>query len=173
MFLEIWKKRKIRILEHCIAWTKLTHVGPVSIWMRDRLRAGKLIPFRYITSQLGQRSLASLRVSASTAVRAGMSPGWQITLCDPILHMISRIAVRLVANCYTLFTFTFTYTFVCLSIIWIICARCVTILWRQRVWYLRLCCKTFGELKTSTHSIGLQRRRWTRPGEHMRTEAGA
>ena len=33
--------------------------GPVSTWMGDRLRAG--IPTRYVTSQLGQLSLASLR----------------------------------------------------------------------------------------------------------------
>ena len=33
--------------------------GPVSTWMGDRLRAG--IPSRYLTSQLGQLSLASLR----------------------------------------------------------------------------------------------------------------
>jgi len=32
----------------------------VSTWMGDRLRAG--IPSRYVTSQLGQLSLASLRV---------------------------------------------------------------------------------------------------------------
>ena len=33
--------------------------GPVSTWMGDRLRAG--IPSRYVASQLGQLSLASLR----------------------------------------------------------------------------------------------------------------
>ena len=33
--------------------------GPVSTWMGDRLRAG--IPSRYVTSLLGQLSLASLR----------------------------------------------------------------------------------------------------------------
>jgi len=33
--------------------------GPVSTWMGDRLRAG--IPSRYVTSQLGQLSLASLQ----------------------------------------------------------------------------------------------------------------
>jgi len=52
--------------------------GPVSTWMGDRLRAG--MPSRYVTSQLGQLSLAydnmrSLnRVPASAGVRAGMSP---------------------------------------------------------------------------------------------------
>ena len=50
--------------------------GPVGIWMGDRLRAG--IPSRYVTSQLGQLSLASLRgrliESALAGVRAGMSP---------------------------------------------------------------------------------------------------
>jgi len=34
-------------------------LGPVSTGMGDRLRAG--IPPRYVTSQLGQLSLASLR----------------------------------------------------------------------------------------------------------------
>ena len=33
--------------------------GPVATWMGDRLRAG--MPSRYVTSQLGQLSLASLR----------------------------------------------------------------------------------------------------------------
>ena len=33
--------------------------GPVSTWMGDRLQAG--VPSRYVTSQLGQLSLASLR----------------------------------------------------------------------------------------------------------------
>ena len=45
--------------------------------MGDRLRAG--IPYRVVTSQLGQLSLASLRgtlnpVPASAGVKAGMSP---------------------------------------------------------------------------------------------------
>ena len=50
--------------------------GPVSTWMGDLLRVG--IPSRYVTSQLGQLSLASLRdrliESALAGVRAGMSP---------------------------------------------------------------------------------------------------
>jgi len=33
--------------------------GPVGTWMGDRLRAG--IPSRYVTSQLGQLSLAFVR----------------------------------------------------------------------------------------------------------------
>jgi len=49
--------------------------GPVSTWMGD-LRVG--IPSRYVTSHLGQLSLASLRgrliESALAGVRAGMSP---------------------------------------------------------------------------------------------------
>ena len=35
------------------------HMGPVSTWMGDHLRAGK--PSRYVTSHLGQLSLLSLR----------------------------------------------------------------------------------------------------------------
>jgi len=38
---------------------RLVGSGPVSTWMGDRLRAG--IPSRYVASQLGQLSLASLR----------------------------------------------------------------------------------------------------------------
>ena len=40
---------------------KLTFLiaGAISTWMGDRLRAG--IPSRYVTSQLGQLSLASIR----------------------------------------------------------------------------------------------------------------
>ena len=46
-------------------------------WMGDRLRAG--IPFRYVTSQLDQLSLASLRgrlieYQLRLGVRAGISP---------------------------------------------------------------------------------------------------
>ena len=50
--------------------------GPVSTWMGDRLQAG--IPSRYVTSQLGQLSLASLRGrsieyhAASAGVKAGI-----------------------------------------------------------------------------------------------------
>jgi len=51
--------------------------GSVAEWLGDRLRAG--IPARYVTSQLGQLSLASLRgslnrVPASAGVMVGMSP---------------------------------------------------------------------------------------------------
>ena len=35
-------------------------LGPITTWMGDRLRAGKLS--RYVTSHLGQLSLPSLRV---------------------------------------------------------------------------------------------------------------
>jgi len=62
--------------------------------MGDRLRAG--IPSRYVTSQLGQLSLASLRGrSVVTSFGWGKgenvtSVGWQVTLCDPIWHVSSR-----------------------------------------------------------------------------------
>jgi len=52
------------------------------------------IPSRYVTSQLGQLSLASLppgslnRVPASAGVRAGMSP-LSGSRCDPIWHVSS------------------------------------------------------------------------------------
>jgi len=62
--------------------------------MGDRLRAG--IPSRYVTSQLGQLSLASLR-GRLIEYQLGLRPiggnvtsvGWQVTLCDPIWHASS------------------------------------------------------------------------------------
>ena len=65
--------------------------------MGDRLWAG--IPSRYVTSQLGQLSLASLRVAkSSTSFGWGKgwnvpSAGWQVTLCDPIWHVSSSSGV--------------------------------------------------------------------------------
>jgi len=65
--------------------------------MGDRLRVG--IPSRYVTSQLGQLSLASLRgrlLSTSFGLGEGgnvTSVGWQVTLCDPIWHVSSRSGV--------------------------------------------------------------------------------
>ena len=57
--------------------------------MGDRLWA--CMPSRYVTSQLGQLSLASLRV------RFGWGKGgtvmWQVTLCDAIWHVSSRSSV--------------------------------------------------------------------------------
>jgi len=79
--------------------------------MGDRLRVG--IPSRYVTSPLGQLSLAFLRgrlVPALAGVRAGnvvSSAGWQVTLCDPMLHVSSRsgvatlrTAIHLLLTCY-------------------------------------------------------------------------
>jgi len=65
--------------------------------MGDRLRAG--IPSRYVTSQLGQLSLASLRGRlSSTSFGWGKggnvtSAGWRVTLCDPVRHVSSRSGV--------------------------------------------------------------------------------
>jgi len=79
--------------------------------MDDRLRAG--IPSLYVTSQLGQLSLASLQgrlieYQLRLGVRAGMSPllvgrtmlchtvlpaSWQVTLCDPMWHVSSGSGV--------------------------------------------------------------------------------
>ena len=62
--------------------------------MGDRLRVG--IPYRVVTSQLGQLSLASLRgrlIEYQLGWGKGgnvTSAGWQITLCDPIWHVSSR-----------------------------------------------------------------------------------
>ena len=65
--------------------------------MGDCLRAG--IPSRYVTSQLGQLSLASLRGRLiENQLRLGKgrnvtSAGWQVTLCDPMWHVSSRSGV--------------------------------------------------------------------------------
>jgi len=65
--------------------------------MGDHLWAG--IPSRYVTSQLGQLSLASLRVAKpTTGFRWGKgwnvtSAGWQVTLCAPIWHVSSSSGV--------------------------------------------------------------------------------
>ena len=65
--------------------------------MGDRLRAG--IPSWYVTSQLGQLSLASLRgrlIEYQLGWGKGgnvTSAGWQVTLCDPMWHVSSRSCV--------------------------------------------------------------------------------
>jgi len=66
--------------------------------MGDRLRAGT--PSRYVTSQLGQLSVASLRGRLIEYRSFGWgkggnatSVGWQVTLCDPIRHVSSRSGV--------------------------------------------------------------------------------
>jgi len=71
--------------------------GPVSTGMGDRLQVG--IPSRYVTSQLGQLSLASIfgwgKGGNVTSV------GWQVTQCDPMWHVSSRSGVAdQTANCY-------------------------------------------------------------------------
>ena len=64
--------------------------------MGDRLRAS--IPSRYVTSQLGQLSLASLRgrlieYQLRLGVKAGMSRLSGGVQCDPIWHVSSRSGV--------------------------------------------------------------------------------
>jgi len=54
--------------------------------MGDRLWAG--IPPRYVTSQLGQLSLASLLTGWGKGGNV-TSAGWQVILCDPIWHVSS------------------------------------------------------------------------------------
>jgi len=61
--------------------------------MGNRLRAG--ISSRYVTSQLGQLSLASLRgrlIGWSKGENV-TSAGWQVTLCDPMWYVSSRSGV--------------------------------------------------------------------------------
>jgi len=67
--------------------------------MGDRLRAG--IPSRYVTSQLGQLSLASLQdrlIEYQLRLGPGKggyvtSVGWQVTLCDHVWYVSSRSGV--------------------------------------------------------------------------------
>ena len=76
--------------------------------MGDRLRAG--IPSRYVTTQLGQLSLASLRgrlIEYQLRLGYVTSAGWQVTLCDHIWYVSSRSG-EAVANCSTPFAFIFT-----------------------------------------------------------------
>jgi len=62
--------------------------------MGDRLRAG--MPSRYVTSQVGQLSLASFRGRfIEYQLRLGKDEnvtyvGWQVTLCDPVRHVSYR-----------------------------------------------------------------------------------
>jgi len=79
--------------------------GPVSTGMGDRLWAGT--PSRYITRQLAQLSLASLRgrwIEYQLRLGKGWnvtSVGWQVTPCDPICHGSSSSGVATLSpNCY-------------------------------------------------------------------------
>ena len=75
---------------------------PVSTGMGDRLWA--CISSRYVASQLGQLSLAPPGVSkSSTSFGWGKggnvaSAGWQVTLCDPILHVSSRVLLAAILH---------------------------------------------------------------------------
>jgi len=82
--------------------------------MGDHLWVG--IPSRYVTSQLGQLSLPSLR-GRKIEYQAGgkdwnVTPaGWLVTLCDPIWHVSSSSGeaasvAELLCPCY--FTYYFT-----------------------------------------------------------------
>ena len=77
--------------------------------MGDRLRAG--IPSRYVTSQLGQLSLASLRGRFGWGKGGNVtSVGWQATLCDPKWHVSSRSGVATLRNAiHLLLTYLLTY----------------------------------------------------------------
>jgi len=82
--------------------------------MGNRLRAG--IPSRYVTSQLGQLSLASLRRRLiEYQLRLGKggnvtSAGWQVTLCDPMWHVSSRSGLATLRTAiHLLLTYLLTY----------------------------------------------------------------
>ena len=86
--------------------------GPISTWMGDRLRAGTTS--HYVTSQLGQLSLASPGVAkSSTSFGWGKggnvtSGGWQVTLRDPICRVSSRSGVA-GFYCELLYPYTLLY----------------------------------------------------------------
>ena len=74
-------------------------------WVTVYIRAG--IPSRYVTSQLVQLSLASLRGRFGWCKGGNVtSAGWQVTLCDPMWHVSSPAAVwqpcKLLYTCYLL-----------------------------------------------------------------------
>jgi len=83
--------------------------------MGDRLRAG--IPSRYVTSQLCQLSLASLRGRLIEYCSFGWGKGgnvtsaeWQVTLCDPMWHVTSRSGVATLRTAiHLLLTYLLTY----------------------------------------------------------------
>jgi len=80
--------------------------------MGDRLSAG--IPSRYVTIQLGQLSLASLRVDeSSTSVGWGKggnvtSAGWQVTLCGAMWHVSFRSGVATLRTAIHFVTYLLT-----------------------------------------------------------------
>ena len=78
--------------------------------MGDRLRVG--ISSRYVTSQLGQLSFASLRGRLiEYQLRLGGKGGnitsvvWQVTLCNPIWHVSSRSGVATLRTANLLLTY--------------------------------------------------------------------
>jgi len=77
--------------------------------MGYRLRAG--ISSRYVTSQLGQLSLASLRGRWIDWGKGGnvTSAGWQVTLCDPMWHVSSRSGVATLRTAIHVLLTYFTY----------------------------------------------------------------
>jgi len=79
--------------------------------MGNRFRAG--IPSRYVTSQLGQLSLAFLRGGLiEYQFRLGKggnvtSAGWQVTLCDPVWHVSSLGGDACCELLYTVYLYLF------------------------------------------------------------------
>ena len=85
-----------------MVWRRSSHerscsmLGPVSTGMGDRLRAG--IPPRYVTkpTRSTQPCIPPGSLNRVPALivcgKCGnvTSAGWQVTLCDPILHVSSR-----------------------------------------------------------------------------------
>jgi len=82
--------------------------------MGNRLRAG--ISSRYVTSQLGQLSFASLwgrLIEYQLRLGKGgnvTSAGWQVTLCDPMWHVSSRSGLATLRTAiHLLLTYLLTY----------------------------------------------------------------
>ena len=82
--------------------------------------------------------------------------GWQVTLCDPIWHVISRSGVMITTNCYIRFTFTSTRqatnTVVCsagtkIYVLWsMFCAMSILI---------KVCCLLVCQLSTTLYKCQL------------------
>jgi len=81
---------------HCMA----VHCIPVS-QSRGTTASASLTSTQYVTGQLAKLSLASPSFGWGKDENA-TSAGWQVTLCDPTRDCI---AVRLVANCHSPFTY--------------------------------------------------------------------
>ena len=95
-----------------MAWRRGVVVSGVRRMNEVNARRAWLVPSRYVTSQLGQLSLASLRGRLIDWGKGGnvTSAGWQVTLCDPMWHVCSRSGVATLRTAiHLLLTYLLTY----------------------------------------------------------------